>query len=81
MNWYKFESIEEFDAWHLQVMKSLGLPKISSNFEGVLQKKSVVTDAYTLSFQIAENDIRATSEEIYAEGLTQSVSPFPPRTE
>jgi hypothetical protein len=81
MNWYKFDSLEEFDVWHLQVMTILGLPKPSSNSEGVIQKKSVITNAYTLAFIVSENDIRAMSEEIYAEGLTPSVSPFPPRSE
>jgi hypothetical protein len=79
MNWYKFDSIEAFDVWHLQVMKLLGLPKASVDSNGTIENQGVITDSYTKSFQVSENDFRALVEPEYSEGLVPSESPFPPR--
>jgi hypothetical protein len=75
-NWYKWESIESFELWHVAIKNELGLPKQSVTFEGLEVANGVITNQYTNAIIVAENDIRAAVELNYADGLTPSEDPY-----
>jgi hypothetical protein len=75
-NWYKWESIESFELWHVAIKNELGLPKQSVTIDGSEVIGGIVTDKYTNAIVVADNDIRAVVELNYADGLTPSEDPY-----
>jgi hypothetical protein len=62
-NWYKWESQGDFDAWHNNVIESLGLPRAGTNLAtGEEQLNAQWTTSYTALIQIANDDYRALVE-------------------
>jgi hypothetical protein len=69
MNWYEWNSQEEFDIWHNNLCESLGYPLISVNqLSGEIDNKVQKTVRYTTSREV-QGKIIADVEEQYAEGL------------
>ena len=58
MNWYKFDSIDDFDIWHQNIKEQLGLPKISVDSNGNQMPDATITNAYTLPIIVADDDVR-----------------------
>ena len=75
MNWFKWDSIEDFNAWENQIQLELGLPKLSVDAEGNTIPNSVINENYTLPIIVADNDIRASVQNEYATGLQPSTNP------
>ena len=76
MIWVKWNSLEEFNAWHDIVKAELGLPKASVDADGNEIEGSLVITDYVLPTVVAENDVRACIAEEYAEGLEPSTDPI-----
>ena len=76
MIWVKFFDIESFNLWHEDVKTTLGLPKPSLNEAGEIVADAIVTDSYVLPIIVADNDIRAFIDELYADGLDTSSNPI-----
>ena len=74
MGWYKFESVDTFNAWHNEVKTQLGLPKLSVDENGTPCEPMV--ENYT---QLITNGDRliAYSEPEYANGLYETRPPDP----
>lgn len=73
-NWYSWESLESFDAWHVNVVKSLNLPRVGYNAAtNEEQPEAQWTTSYTQVREIGSNDWRGIVEsevaEQFAEGL------------
>jgi hypothetical protein len=69
-NWYKWDSIEEFNAWHDALCVSLGYPLNSYNqATGEIDSEATKTTAYTSPSFVGDKVI-ATVEEKYSTGLT-----------
>lgn len=66
-DWYEWDSLDEFDAWHTIIKAQLGLPKKSIDQYG--QECLPIIDSYTNAFQVADKWI-ARVESVYAENLT-----------
>lgn len=81
MIWVKWNSLDSFNAWHDGIKAILGLPKPSMNENGEIVKDAVITDSYVLPIIVAEDDIRALIDEVYANGLETSVNPIVSRYE
>lgn len=81
MIWVKWNSLDSFNAWHENVKASLGLPKPSMNEAGEIVEDAIITDSYVSPIIVAQDDIRALIEEIYADGLETSMSPIVSRYE
>ena len=77
MAWVKWNSIEDFNAWHNAVKAELGLPKPSQDAEGNVIENSVINTDYILPVIILDNDIRANVSDDYAAGLVTSENPYP----
>jgi hypothetical protein len=75
-NWYKWTSLELFNAWHEAIKTELGLPKQSVTIDGSEVIGGVVTDKYTNAIVVADDDIRAVVEALYADALTPSQDPY-----
>lgn len=73
--WVKFDSIEDFNSWHLAIKEQLGLPKISVDSEGNEVAEAVVTTDYTIPVIVSETDVRALVEDELADGLEVSENP------
>lgn len=70
MNWYEWETEEQFHEWHSALCTELDYPIISINqATGEPDLDAAMTTAYTTSLEI-EGKIIATVEDKYAEGLT-----------
>jgi hypothetical protein len=70
MNWYEWETQEDFDLWHEALCDQLGYPIVSVNqATGEPDESAAMTTAYTTSREV-EGKIIADVEEKYAEGLT-----------
>lgn len=81
MNWYEWNTQEEFDAWHNALCNQLGYPLISVNqLTGEPDYDAAKTTKYTSPLQV-NNKIIATVEDQYASGLTltQLRPPMPER--
>jgi hypothetical protein len=69
-NWYEWDSIEDFNAWHDALCVSLGYPLDSYNqATGEIDPEAAKTTAYTSPSIVGEKVI-ATVEEEHAIGLT-----------
>lgn len=77
VNWYKFNSIEDFDNWHNAIIKELNLPKPSVNNNGAVVADAIITNSYTHPFIISDTDIRVYISPDYADGLSPSENPYP----
>ena len=75
MTWVKWDSIEDFSAWHEDIKTELGLPKLSIDQEGNIIADSVINENYVVPVIVADNDIRADIADEYASGLSVSVTP------
>ena len=75
MIWVKWDSLDNFNRWHDEIKAILGLPKPSINEDGEIVEDAVITDSYVSPIIVAEDDIRALIDEVYANGLKTSVSP------
>ena len=80
MPWYKFESKDAFNIWHEALKNELGYPLASVDQDGNEIGEPYTTD-YTLSYEVADDDIRAMIEIEHGKGLTESKSPFTRRNE
>lgn len=70
MNWYEWETQEEFDLWHQALCQELGYPIISVNqATGEPDESAAMTTSYTTS-RLIEGKVIADVEDQYAEGLT-----------
>ena len=58
MNWYEFETLEDFDNWHVQINAKLGYPN-----------EETQTKEYTQAYEVFGKWI-SYIDDIYAEGLT-----------
>lgn len=68
-NWYEWESLEDFNAWHEALCVTLGYPLDSYNqATGEIDPTAAKTTAYT-SHSIVDGKIIATVEDEYAENL------------
>ena len=68
--WYKFNSIEEFDAWHTAIKNQLGIPLPDG-----------ISIAYTDLLTRDNGELFAWVDEQYAQGLTPTDAPADkPRT-
>jgi hypothetical protein len=68
--WYEWESIEDFDAWHLALCDELGYPLVPKNQEsGKADKTAQKVLDYTSPIEVS-GKIIATVEEEYASELT-----------
>jgi hypothetical protein len=73
--WYKWDSLELFNAWHEQKIAELGLPKLSVDSDGVIIPNSFMTSSITIPVVLSDVDCRAIVEDENAEGLLLSTSP------
>lgn len=81
MNWYEWNTQEEFDTWHNALCIQLGYPIVSINqATGLPDPDAAMTTKYTTSLQV-DNKIIATVEDQYASDLTltQLRPPMPER--
>ena len=70
MNWYEWNTQEEFDMWHDNLCESLGYPLISVNqLSGQIDDKAQNTTSYTTSIEV-NGKIIADVEDQYADALT-----------
>jgi hypothetical protein len=76
MAWYKFDSLNDFNAWHENIKEELGYPKISVDIEGDEIPEATITDAYTQPFIVSNDDVRAMVEIDHSIGLTLSENPY-----
>jgi len=76
MIWVKFPSIDAFNEWHNGIKNILGLPKPSTDNEGNIDLSAIQTTDYIKPIIVEVNDIRVLIDEIYANDLEESVSPF-----
>jgi hypothetical protein len=71
-NWYAWESIEDFNAWHEALCLTLGYPLDSYNqATGKIDKKAAKTTAYASPSFVGDKVI-AMVEDVNAQGLTQT---------
>jgi hypothetical protein len=75
VNWYKFDSLEKFNAWHDALKVLLGYPIPSLDSEGNIVGEPFSTE-YTFVVKVEDDDWRAKSNPEYAEGLEPSSDPF-----
>jgi hypothetical protein len=81
MNWYEWETLELFNAWHDALCLELGYPIYGINeATGEIDTSTQPTTAYTDSFQVADKTI-ATVQDQHCAGLTLTNlrPPKPPR--
>lgn len=81
MNWYEWNTQEEFDTWHNALCIQLGYPIVSINqATGLPDPTAAKTTKYTTALEVS-NKIIATVEDQYASGLTltQLRPPMPER--
>ena len=70
MNWYQWNSQQEFNNWHKALCEQLGYPLVSANqATGELDQTAVMTTAYTTSHEVGGKIIADVALE-YADGLT-----------
>jgi hypothetical protein len=68
--WYKWDSLEAFDAWHNSLMVELGYPLISVNqATGLPDPTAQGTETYTQGYEV-EGKIIAVVDLEYANELT-----------
>jgi hypothetical protein len=79
MNWYEWETQEEFDLWHNALCAELGYPLTSINqATGKPDKTATKTTSYTNSYLVDGKIIADVADE-YAEGLTLTILRVPQR--
>jgi hypothetical protein len=70
--WFEWQTIEDFDTWHLALCDQLGYPETARNqATGKLDKKAQPVVAYTTSIE-CEEKIIAWVEEEHSAGLTET---------
>ena len=70
MNWYEWNTREDFDLWHNALCESLGYPLIGTNqATGEPDPTAQMTVAYTEAVEV-EGKWISSVEDKYAEGLT-----------
>jgi hypothetical protein len=70
MNWYEWNSIEDFDLWHNALCLALGYPETPINqATGEPDETAQKTTAYCQAVRVEDKYI-AQVEDAYAEGLT-----------
>jgi hypothetical protein len=74
-NWYSFDSIESFNAWHEALKAELGYPLPSIDQDGNIVGEPYSTE-YTSAVKVSDNDFRAIVEDQYSDGLILSEKPF-----
>jgi hypothetical protein len=72
--WYKFDSLEAFNAWHEQLKSDLNYPLPSIDKDGNIIGEPFTTD-YTSAVKVSDEDFRAMIDEEFADGLTLSEAP------
>ena len=71
MNWYEWNSLEDFETWHEPLCVELGYPILSVNqLTGEIDENAQPTVAYTSVMEVDGKWIGLV-EDKYAEGLTQ----------
>ena len=73
--WVKWNSQADFDKWHDQVKKELGLPKPSVDGEGSVVPDAVINDSYVVPIVVSTDDIRANVDDVYAQDLAPTTNP------
>lgn len=66
-NWYEWQSLEDFNAWHEAIKAKLGLPKQSIDING--SACNPIVENYTGAI-ILEINVIAMVEDKHAENLT-----------
>jgi len=70
--WFEWQTIEDFDSWHLAICDQLGYPETARNqATGKLDKKAQKVVAYTSSVEV-DGKVIAWVEPEHASGLTQT---------
>jgi hypothetical protein len=70
MNWYEWNTIEDFNTWHNALCLELGYPIVSVNqLTGQPDYEAVQTTSYTNCFNV-DGKVIANVEDQYADGLT-----------
>lgn len=70
MNWYEWNTQEEFDTWHNVLCVQLGYPIVSINqLTGEPDYDAAMTTKYTTPLKV-NNKIIAIVEDQYTDGLT-----------
>jgi hypothetical protein len=70
MNWYEWETIEQFNAWHDALCVELAYPIYGVNeATGQIDTSAQATTAYTSAFEVGSKFI-AVVEDAYAQNLT-----------
>jgi hypothetical protein len=70
MNWYEWQTIEQFNAWHDALCIELGYPIYGVNeATGEIDTSAQATTAYTSAFEVGSKFI-AVVEDAYAQDLT-----------
>ena len=73
--WVKWNSQANFDKWHNQVKKELGLPKPSVDENGNVVPEAILNESYVIPIVVSTDDIRANVDELYAADLELTVNP------
>lgn len=73
MIWVSFPSLSAFDAWHNEIKKNLGLPKVSTDVDGNEKPDAILTTDYVQPYIVSENDVRALIDDIYLHDLDNQV--------
>lgn len=68
-NWYEWESLQDFNAWHEAIKAELGLPRLSIDQRGEFCEP--IVENYTSFIQIGSKFI-AMVEDSYSQGLNVS---------
>lgn len=84
MNWYTWNSQEEFNIWHEIVIHALNLPRVGVNaLTGKPEPEKQQTTSYTSVMMVSETDWRAPVEDSVASsypeglGLLSEAPPIP----
>lgn len=77
MNWYEWDTAEDFNTWHDNLCFELGYPETPVNqATGLPDETAQKTEKYCVAVEV-EGKFIAAIEEQYAEGLTAtSLRPF-----
>jgi hypothetical protein len=71
--WYEWETLEDFNLWHIAKCLELGYPEISED-------GSILTSAYTQAYQVQSKVIAYVDIE-HAQDLTETNLRLPPYEE
>jgi len=72
MNWYKWNTLEDFNIWHDALCLTLGYPETGSNqLTGLLDESAQKTTAYTVALEV-EGKWIAQVENKYSSNLIET---------